>query len=122
MVMFTCSAQHAAVNSGQFDFYGWMPNGPSTMREPPPTKKNTVDEATILKTLPGMETIVKGMETISLPNFKRKYFTENIPCENVLNFQKNLNKLSEEIQERNKGLDLPYTYLDPKKVETSVSI
>uniref|UniRef100_H2MZ72 Lipoxygenase domain-containing protein n=1 Tax=Oryzias latipes TaxID=8090 RepID=H2MZ72_ORYLA len=133
MVMFTCSAQHAAVNSGQLDFYGWMPNGPSTMEEPPPTKKNTVDEATILKTLPDMETIVKGMETvyvlstqacdsISLPDFKRKYFTENIPCENILNFQKNLRKLSKKIQKRNEGLDLPYTYLDPEKVENSVSI
>lgn len=41
-----------------------MPNGPSTMEEPPPTKKNTVDEATILKTLPDMETIANGMATV----------------------------------------------------------
>uniref|UniRef100_A0A3P9IVM3 Lipoxygenase domain-containing protein n=1 Tax=Oryzias latipes TaxID=8090 RepID=A0A3P9IVM3_ORYLA len=133
LITFSCylNLLTQSVNSGQFDFYGWMPNGPSTMREPPPTKKNTVKEATILKTLPDIGTIVKGMVTVyvlstqacdSVSGHNLMYFTENIPCENVLNFQKNLNKLSEEIQERNKGLDLPYTYLDPKQVETSVSI
>uniref|UniRef100_A0A3P9IVQ6 Lipoxygenase domain-containing protein n=2 Tax=Oryzias TaxID=8089 RepID=A0A3P9IVQ6_ORYLA len=133
MVMFTCSAQHAAVNSGQIDIYGWLPNGPSTMQEPPPTKKKTANEATIMKTLPGYYTAdcilatlqllsKQASDSIFLPDFKREYFTEKIPCENIRIFQEKLNKLSEEIQERNKGLDLPYTYLDPKQVENSVSI
>ncbi|XP_036066670.1 polyunsaturated fatty acid lipoxygenase ALOX15B [Oryzias melastigma] len=133
MVMFTCSAQHAAVNSGQYDFYGWMPNGPPTMQEPPPTEKGTVTEERILKTLPGISIIILGMATSwvlsmqahdssFLPDFKRKYFTEHMPCDKIGIFQKKLLKLSKEINKRNEGADLPYTYLDPKLVENSVSI
>ncbi|RVE68800.1 hypothetical protein OJAV_G00095080 [Oryzias javanicus] len=133
MVMFTCSAQHSAVNTGQYDFYGWMPNGPSTMQEPPPTKKGTVTETTIIKALPDIPVIIESMATIwllsmqahdssFLPDFKQKYFTENIPCDKIRIFQERLLKLSKEIKKRNKCLGLSYTYLDPKLVENSVSI
>uniref|UniRef100_A0A3P9IYX3 Lipoxygenase domain-containing protein n=1 Tax=Oryzias latipes TaxID=8090 RepID=A0A3P9IYX3_ORYLA len=122
MVMFTCSAQHAAVNNGQYDFYGWMPNGPSTMQEPPPTQKGKADEASFLSTLPDVETTVLIMATRYLHEFVEEHFTEDFPRYKVTVFQRELKKLSKEIYKRNRDLELPYTYLDPKLVENSVAI
>ncbi|KAF6726031.1 Hydroperoxide isomerase ALOXE3 [Oryzias melastigma] len=131
MVMFTCSAQHAAVNSGQYDFYGWMPNGPSTMQEPPPTKKG--EGISIMEALPDARTTAFNMGTVwalSTPpsdakfllDFKEEYFTEDGPCEEIEMFKSQLQTLSNSIKERNKKLDLPYTYLDPACVEWSVDV
>uniref|UniRef100_A0A3P9IZ88 Lipoxygenase domain-containing protein n=1 Tax=Oryzias latipes TaxID=8090 RepID=A0A3P9IZ88_ORYLA len=128
MVMFTCSAQHAAVNNGQYDFYGWMPNGPSTMQEPPPTQKGKADEASFLSTLPDVETTVLimattlGFDSNNLTCFVEEHFTEDFPRYKVTVFQRELKKLSKEIYKRNRDLELPYTYLDPKLVENSVAI
>uniref|UniRef100_A0A3B3HEI2 Lipoxygenase domain-containing protein n=1 Tax=Oryzias latipes TaxID=8090 RepID=A0A3B3HEI2_ORYLA len=124
MVMFTCSAQHAAVNTGQYDLYGWMPNGPSTMQEPPPTQKGKADEASFLSTLPDVQTTVNIMATVWLLSmeFVEDHFIEDFPNHKVTVFQRELKKLSKEIQKRNRDLELPYTYLDPKLVENSVAI
>uniref|UniRef100_A0A3P9L0K4 Lipoxygenase domain-containing protein n=1 Tax=Oryzias latipes TaxID=8090 RepID=A0A3P9L0K4_ORYLA len=132
MVMFTCSAQHAAVNTGQYDLYGWMPNGPSTMQEPPPTQKGKADEASFLSTLPDVQTTVNIMATVwllsmeasdqYLHEFVEDHFIEDFPNHKVTMFQRELKKLSKEIQKRNRDLELPYTYLDPKLVENSVAI
>uniref|UniRef100_H2MRU3 Arachidonate 15-lipoxygenase type B n=1 Tax=Oryzias latipes TaxID=8090 RepID=H2MRU3_ORYLA len=127
MVMFTCSAQHAAVNTGQYDLYGWMPNGPSTMQEPPPTQKGKADEARFLSTLPDVQTTVHILATIWLlsmqsSDFVEEHFTEDFPKYKVTMFQGDLIKLSEDIKSRNENLRLPYTFLDPKLVENSVAI
>uniref|UniRef100_H2MRU4 Arachidonate 15-lipoxygenase type B n=1 Tax=Oryzias latipes TaxID=8090 RepID=H2MRU4_ORYLA len=132
MVMFTCSAQHAAVNTGQYDLYGWMPNGPSTMQEPPPTQKGKADEARFLSTLPDVQTTVHILATIwllsmqssdrYLHEFVEEHFTEDFPKYKVTMFQGDLIKLSEDIKSRNENLRLPYTFLDPKLVENSVAI
>uniref|UniRef100_A0A3B3C3T6 Lipoxygenase domain-containing protein n=1 Tax=Oryzias melastigma TaxID=30732 RepID=A0A3B3C3T6_ORYME len=132
MVMFTCSVQHAAVNSGQ-DFYGWMPNGPSTMQEPPPTKKGEMTKARIMAALPDTQITISSMEVVRLLStrlsdakflldFKEEYFTEDGPCTEIKTFKSQLQHLSNSIKERNQKLDLPYTYLDPACVEWSVDI
>ena len=48
LIMFTGSAQHAAVNFGQFNIYGYAPNAPLGMRKKPPTKKSDEDNRTAL--------------------------------------------------------------------------
>uniref|UniRef100_A0A3Q0SWZ0 Lipoxygenase domain-containing protein n=1 Tax=Amphilophus citrinellus TaxID=61819 RepID=A0A3Q0SWZ0_AMPCI len=133
MVMFTCSAQHSAINSGQYDFGGWMPNSPPTLERPPPTKKGTTNEKTMLEMFPSVGTTVNAMATVwllskqssdqvLLGQYPEKHFTERFPVLKIKEFQEELRKLSEDIKSRNSGLDLPYTYLDPDVVENSVSI
>lgn len=36
----------------QYDWCSWIPNAPSTMRQPPPTKKGQADMKLILESLP----------------------------------------------------------------------
>ncbi|KAL3999915.1 galectin-3-binding protein [Sarotherodon galilaeus] len=133
MVIFTCSAQHSAVNSGQFDFGGFMPNYPTTLQLPPPTKKGTATEKMMLDIFPNVSTTVKAMgilwllsrpssDSVFLGHYPDRHFTEEFPRQKIKDFQKELRKLSEIIEVRNKGLSVPYSYLDPKVIENSVSI
>uniref|UniRef100_A0A8C7WST0 Lipoxygenase domain-containing protein n=1 Tax=Oryzias sinensis TaxID=183150 RepID=A0A8C7WST0_9TELE len=127
MVMFTCSVQHAAINSGQNDYYGLMLNGPSTMQKPPPTKKGEATEASIMEALPDTQTTSRIMGLVLLfqkflLDFHEEYFIEEGPCSEIQKFQEKLKALSKKIEDRNKELPLPYKYLDPKFVECSVDI
>ncbi|XP_075054032.1 hydroperoxide isomerase ALOXE3-like [Mixophyes fleayi] len=133
MVIFTCSAQHAAVNNGQFDFYGWMPNGASSMKTPPPAAKEVSTPQTIMDALPEVNTTTLGMTTVWVlsdePRDRRRLgdypdvrFTEEVPQKFIKDFQDKLVEISKFINERNKGMYLPYPYLDPKVIENSVSV
>ncbi|XP_039523271.1 hydroperoxide isomerase ALOXE3-like isoform X1 [Pimephales promelas] len=133
MVIFTASAQHAAVNNGQFDFGGWMPNYPAALRQPPPKEKGQTTERTIMETLPDVGTTVNGMAVLALlskdsadhyplGNFPEHLYDEEVPCKLIEDFQKDLGKLADLIEERNKKLELPYTYLSPRNVDNSVAI
>ncbi|KAF7642226.1 hypothetical protein LDENG_00261880 [Lucifuga dentata] len=133
MVIFTCSAQHSAVNSGQYDYGGWMPNTPISLQRPPPTTKGTTSEATMLQTFPAVNTTVQGMSTmwllskqssdfVALGQYPEEHFSEQIPLKLIQDFQGELKALSEDIKARNKNLEVPYTYLDPEVMENSVAI
>ena len=50
-IIFTCACQHAAVNFSQMDVYGFPPNSPALMRQPPPKKKGAVGMADLMKCL-----------------------------------------------------------------------
>ena len=54
LIMFTGSAQHASINFGQYNIYGFAPNSPASLRHPPPSVKKQADYATLLNTLPDM--------------------------------------------------------------------
>uniref|UniRef100_H3DKZ7 Arachidonate epidermal lipoxygenase 3 n=1 Tax=Tetraodon nigroviridis TaxID=99883 RepID=H3DKZ7_TETNG len=133
MVVFICSAQHAAVNGGQYDYGGWMPNSPISLQQPPPTKKGTTSMATMLKTFPDINVTVQGMATtwllskqstdfVALGQYPEQHFNEEIPRKFIKDFQDNLQLLSAEIKSRNADLEIPYTYLDPANLENSVAI
>ncbi|XP_072241090.1 arachidonate 12-lipoxygenase, 12R-type-like [Leuresthes tenuis] len=133
MVIFTGSAQHAAVNTGQYDYGGWMPNTPISLQLPPPTTKGKATEATMLSTFPDVNTTVQGMATmwllsqqssdfVPLGQYPEDHFSEETPLQVMKDFQKELEVLSANIKTRNKHLEVPYTYLDPEEVENSVAI
>ena len=70
LIMFTASVQHATVNFGQFEIYGFAPNAPFLLRKPPPTNKGITTFAYILESLPTIFTagLSSGL-TFSLAQF-----------------------------------------------------
>ncbi|KAJ8000759.1 hypothetical protein DPEC_G00183670 [Dallia pectoralis] len=133
MMIFTASVQHAAVNNGQFDFVGWMPNSPMALQLPPPTTKGQSDEETMLQTFPAINTSCYGVatvyllskqstDTVFLGDYPEQHFSEKFPLKKMKDFKKELKDLSAEIHFRNVELELPYTYLDPEKIEASVAL
>ncbi|XP_038624745.1 hydroperoxide isomerase ALOXE3 isoform X1 [Tachyglossus aculeatus] len=133
MIIFNCSVQHAAVNSGQHDFGAWMPNAPSSMRQPPPCVKGTTTLQSYLDTLPEVNITCNTLllfwlvsqepkDQRHLGHYPDQHFTEECPGRSVAAFQQRLAEISQEIRVRNKTLALPYAYLDPPLIENSVSI
>ncbi|KAM4633854.1 hydroperoxide isomerase ALOXE3-like isoform 1-T2 [Polymixia lowei] len=133
MVIFTASAQHAALNNGQFDYNSWMPNNPLLLRKPPPTTKGQSSMKTILETLPNVGETVDFMATgwllskkysdvVPLGTYPVERFDEPAPKQMIKEFQAELSYLSEAITERNSELAVPYNYLNPTEIENSTTI
>ncbi|XP_070781616.1 hydroperoxide isomerase ALOXE3-like [Enoplosus armatus] len=133
MVMFTVTAQHAAVNNGQFDYQSWMPNGSLLLHKPPPTTKGHSSMKTILETLPDAGETVNFVtlvwilsntytDVVLLGTYPEERFDEAPPKQMIKEFQAELSYLSEAITKRNLKLEVPYTYLNPNQIENSISI
>uniref|UniRef100_A0A673J5I8 Arachidonate 5-lipoxygenase-like n=1 Tax=Sinocyclocheilus rhinocerous TaxID=307959 RepID=A0A673J5I8_9TELE len=133
LVIFTASAQHAAVNFGQYDWFAWIPNSPSTMRKPPPTQKGQVDMKYIMESLPdrGRSSWHLGAvwalsqyqdEELFLGVYPDKHFTEQSVIEATKTFRKKLGEVTNIIKSRNEKLKLPYWYLSPDRIPNSVAI
>ncbi|XP_020666150.2 polyunsaturated fatty acid lipoxygenase ALOX15B [Pogona vitticeps] len=133
MIIFTCSAHHAAVNSGQFEMGAFMPNLPASMRKPPPTMKAPVSLEEFLDTIPEMNSTSQVLSVLwvlrnenfdmkPLGEYDEEHFVEEEPKQLVTAFQARLAHISEGIKKRNMSLELPYTYLDPPNIENSTTI
>uniref|UniRef100_S4RWR4 Zgc:152891 n=1 Tax=Petromyzon marinus TaxID=7757 RepID=S4RWR4_PETMA len=132
MVVFLCSAQHSAVNYGQFDFYAWIPNAPSAMRKPPPTTKGVVDMPFILQTLPDVQVSCISMAITwvlsrsaaekTLGTFPDEPFQNPDALKAMQEYQSDLEVITKSIVERNKTLPIKYPYLKPDKVANSITI
>ncbi|XP_066524496.1 polyunsaturated fatty acid 5-lipoxygenase-like isoform X2 [Hoplias malabaricus] len=133
VVIFTASAQHAAINFGQFDWYSWIPNAPCTMRKPPPTKKGKVDMNFIMECLPDHGRSCLVLATVwTLSQFQEnELFLGMYPDEHFIEkpvrvaqetFRKELSEVSKSIKNRNEGKHMQYCYLCPEKIPNSVAI
>ncbi|XP_062867670.1 polyunsaturated fatty acid lipoxygenase ALOX15B [Trichomycterus rosablanca] len=133
MMMFTCSALHAAVNFSQVDFNLWMPNCPAAMCRPPPNAKGLVTEEEILSFLPDVNSTCNVLLVLSmlsqpavnfvpLCQYREWYFRSGDHHRLVEMVLKELGAIADDIIKRNSKLMLPYPYLCPDYIENSVAI
>ncbi|NXC41906.1 LOXE3 isomerase, partial [Penelope pileata] len=133
MVVFTCSAQHAAVNNGQYDLGAFLPNAPSSMRHPPPSQKGTAFLQHFLDTVPEVDTtanILVALVLLSsrlddvrlLGHYPEERFTEPRPRQLIRAFQRELEEIRDHIEQRNYRAELRYSYMNPPEIENSISI
>ncbi|XP_040006284.1 hydroperoxide isomerase ALOXE3 isoform X3 [Xiphias gladius] len=133
MIIYTCSALHAAVNFSQLDFTLWMPNCPASMSRPPPEVKGSVTEEDIMSFLPDVNStcrVLMALTLLSQPTvnfvplcqYKEAVFRDDAHRRLVVEVQAELKTISDHISERNSQLELPYPYLCPEHIENSVAI
>ncbi|CAJ1067413.1 polyunsaturated fatty acid 5-lipoxygenase [Xyrichtys novacula] len=133
VIVFTASAQHAAVNFGQFDWDSWITNAPSTMRRPPPNQKGVVDMNFIMESLPDRGRCswhIGAVWALSqyqknelyLGMFPEEHFTE-VPVKKAMEkFRKQLEEITSSIKKRNEGKRLQYYNMSPDKIPNSVAV
>ena len=131
-VIFTVSAEHSAVNNGQFDIFGCIPNSPGALFLPHPTSLAPSSEGEFTYGLPPFkvaETQVALVHLLSNPttshlgDYPADFFYAAQPVRVAIDrFRARLDALTVAIEARNAGLAMPYTYLDPATVACSISV
>ncbi len=132
-LIFTCTAEHSSVNNGQYDMFGYPPNVPGSMYKPWPTSKDDpLTEADFVACLPNHAKTYAQMQMVHLlsaptrwmiGNFEEPYFHGIPEIWNLArDFRRDLSAISESIARRNEGLEVPYTYLDPRQISESIAV
>lgn len=139
-VIFRASAQHAAVNNGQFGAYGWVPNAPVAMYSELPDHSPEDDrplftKADYYKALPDWKRTLgqTGMVWLlseptersilragELMAFTKEHCFEAYQV--VGQFRRQLRAISDGIDKRNDEIGFEYNYLKPQNIDHSISI
>lgn len=138
MVMFTASAQHAAVNYPQADLMTYAPFSAGVNGAPPPTSATGHTEADWLKQLPSVFgalaqmyflNLLGGVHYRPLGDYRSNRFPyapaitdPRVTSGALPRFQQALKAVESTINGRNKGRTLPYPYLLPSQIPTSTNI
>lgn len=138
-LLYRASVQHAAVNNGQFDAYGWIPNACGTVRWALPKGEGragpwTSGPSDVFRALPPASeaTVAMGMAwTLSEPTWSSITALGQAPAmagdvnpkarEAVAEARRALSAVSDTIARRNRERVVPYTYVDPLNVDVSTS-
>lgn len=131
-IIFTVSAEHSAVNNGQYDIFGMIPNSPGALFLPHPTSLAPSSEGEFTYALPPFkvaETQIALVHLLSAPTarvlgeYPPDHFHDHRPIRVAIDrFRSRLDGLSTDIEARNAGLDMPYTYLDPAVLSASIGV
>jgi arachidonate 5-lipoxygenase len=133
-VVYTVSAEHGAVNNGQWDQFGYIPNTPGSLFMPPPTSKHMTNEARLVYALPGYRSAVEQMAMVHmlsaptltpLGSYPDEFFLGSRPAELCVDrFRSRLDDIAFAIEHRNRELPPTerYTYLVPSDVGRSITI
>ncbi|XP_077983699.1 polyunsaturated fatty acid 5-lipoxygenase-like [Glandiceps talaboti] len=130
-VIFTSSVTHGAVNFNQYDQYADPLKSPMYLRGIPPKNKTPLTEKDVLAYLPDKSTQLKIMVmaqslslfgTEKLGYFDKLYQSDSISQSAIKEFQEDLKKVGETIDERNKKRIVSYQYLHPSVLPNAISI
>ncbi|GAM25469.1 hypothetical protein SAMD00019534_086440, partial [Acytostelium subglobosum LB1] len=134
-IIFRLTVEHSIGNHGQWDMYGFTPNVPGALYINPEKilAGNVITHETIIDALPPKyESLSQISITHLLANtdtglptlIETPYAFEKDPflSRHVLRLRERLEKVSEHIQQRNSDVKIPYSYIDPAKVCSSIFI
>jgi hypothetical protein len=131
-MIFTASCEHSAVNNGQYDIFGYIPNAPGSVYLPPPTTLAPSCEGEFVYALPPMKCVDIQMTLVhllSMPAMTRLgdyptdfFMSEKRAHRAMDRFRNALDQIAFTIESRNQHLSVPYTYLDPVQVARSVNV
>jgi arachidonate 5-lipoxygenase len=138
-LVFRAGPQHAAINNGQYDAYGWVPNSPARLRTPPPEEPSPpgghLSEDAFWAALPDWYPATSQVSIVwvlSAPTQRTLLHAGECPALHpslcpeaegiVVGFRRRLHTLSQSIRRRNQRLDVPYRFLDPLNISRSTDI
>ena len=136
-VIYTCSAQHSAVNFTQYDYMGFIPNAPLAAYQPIKSqfkdeegKEEELTLQELLAFLPPSNQVVDQiniMYTLGTYRYDRlgyydEPFSDRRARTVLMRFQQNLNGIERTIDLRNQKRVFPYKVLKPSLVINSISI
>ncbi|MEH1949805.1 MAG: lipoxygenase family protein [Nostoc sp.] len=130
LIIFTASAQHAAVNFPQKDFMSYAAAIPMAGYLPASTLKREVTEQDYLNLLPPLDQAQRQYNLLSLlgsvyynrlGDYQQGYFTDQKVKPLLQAFQSNLQQVEDTIKQRNLHRP-PYEYLLPSKIPQSINI
>jgi len=137
VIIFTGSAQHAAVNFGQFATYRFAPNAPLLMNLPPPKNNDDITLDNILASLPDAtqaSTVLLyirildsfASDNVYLGHFLAKLFVEEEARAVQAAFRDKCGILQSELEKRNllliENMHRSYSTLEPANVPNSIAI
>ncbi len=130
LIIFTASAQHAAVNFPQGDMMNYAPAVPLAGYQPASILEGKVSEEDYLNLLPPLEQAQQQLNLVyilgsiyykTLGDYPDNYFKDALVKTALKAFQTNLLEIEDTIHKRNKNRP-NYEYLLPSKIPQSINI
>ena len=134
-IIFSVTASHASINYLQYDYMGFPPCCPGTMRGsiPDESDRGNITMRRILDSLPDQMLAASQVElsyTMSCYSKEELFLTETPPellftdlevIEAIEKFKTSLQVIEDEIKLRNEALKVPYEVLMPSKIPMGIS-
>ena len=131
-IIFSVSVEHAAVNNGQYDQFGWIPNTPGAMYLPPPNDRDPRSEKNFVYALPDAYAVGQQLALVHLLSqrtltplgmYPDDFFRGHEAARHALDrFRADLEDAGRAMLERNASLAVPYQYLEPWRIGRSIAI
>ncbi|MEA5487751.1 MULTISPECIES: lipoxygenase family protein [Pseudanabaena] len=131
MLIFTASAQHAAVNFPQSDLMTYAPAIPLASYAPAPTTTTGAKEADFFAMLPPIDQaksqltmtyILGSVYYTTLGEYGTDYFSDDRIQQPLRDFQDQLKAIESTIKSRNEQRVADYNYLRPSRIPQSINI
>lgn len=134
-IIFTATAQHSAVNFGQYDYAAWVPNLPFALYKPfaDLIESHSEQKVELVTRLPNRLQTIKQIILMSVLSIAPPYsskslltldnpFTTESEQQKFQEFQNHLQEIEQQIITRNASVSKPYTYLLPSRIAQSIAI